>query len=171
MLAAAVLLIVCGGIVHGLSDDPVEVAGSGELIGGGPQGSKTGNNFAPGENPQNFPDLGNGDRVEGAAEDSQPWSPALFRGGFGLFLGFSIGIALRLFLKILGVVVGAQLLMLFLFSYLGWVEVHWDAIDQHVKGWFASWGEEFASFKRFVTGHLPSTGLAAVGTWAGWRRN
>ncbi|MEM7166094.1 MAG: FUN14 domain-containing protein [Planctomycetota bacterium] len=171
VLATAVLLIVCGGVVHGLADDApaVDIADSG--VTGGSQPSAVSHGFAPGGDGQDptLPGLGP-DGTELQGDSNQPWSPALFRGGFGLFLGFAVGIALRLFLRMLGIVIGAQLLVLFLFSYLGWVEVHWETIDQHVKGWFASWGEEFASFQRFVTGHLPSTGLAGVGAWVGWKR-
>lgn len=188
VLAASVVLVAFGGAVHGLaggSHEPTELA-QGELLDPAAAPGASGRSFTTGDGSlvagegEFFPDPDGGNSPDGGVgstennmqgENAQPWSPALFRGGVGLFLGFAMGFVLRLFVRMVAIVVGVQLLALFVFSYLGWVEVHWGAIDTHVKGWFTSWGSEFNSFRSFVTGHLPSTVLATLGTWVGWRRS
>ena len=82
---------------------------------------------------------------------------------------FIVAFALRAFLRIGAVFVGIWALSIFVLAYLGWVEVHWDQIDAAFKGVTSNIGEQFQSFQTFVTGSLPSTGLAVAGLLAGFK--
>ncbi|MBN2491247.1 MAG: hypothetical protein JXQ29_10415 [Planctomycetes bacterium] len=101
---------------------------------------------------------------------SDAWSPALLRGGISFFLAFCLAFALRAFLRLGAIFIGLWALSLFVLSYVGWVDVHWDVIDEHFMGWTHSVGEQFQSFQKFITGSLPSATLAGLGLLAGFKR-
>jgi len=99
------------------------------------------------------------------------WSPFFIKGGFGFFVGFCIGYALRAFFKISAVAMGVFLLALFGLSYAGVVDVDWATIESYFESFVARLREEGQGFKSFITGSLPSAGLASLGLVAGFRRN
>jgi uncharacterized membrane protein (Fun14 family) len=102
-------------------------------------------------------------------EKAGTFSPALLRGGVSFFVAFCLAFALRAFLRIGAIFVGIWALSLFVLSYAGWVEVRWDLIDTAFKNMTTNIGEQFQSFQTFVTGSLPSTGLAVAGLLAGFK--
>lgn len=102
-------------------------------------------------------------------EEAGTYSPALLRGGVSFFVAFCLAFALRAFLRIGAIFVGIWALSVFVLAYLGWVEVHWDQIDAAFKGVTTNIGEQFQTFQTFVTGSLPSTGLAVAGLLAGFK--
>jgi uncharacterized membrane protein (Fun14 family) len=102
--------------------------------------------------------------------DESLWTPALLRGGLSFLVGFSLAYAARIFLKIAVFFVGVWAASLFLLSSLGWIEVHWHAIDAAFSGWASRIGDQFASARAFITGSLPSTGMAGLGLFTGLRR-
>lgn len=107
------------------------------------------------------PSAGEPGSAEGREYDDL--SPAVFRLGFSFFLGFAIAYALRAFVKVSLVAIGLFALLLFGMQYAGLVEVRWAAIGDRYDS-AAAWFEgQFASFRAFVLGYLPSAAAALGG--------
>jgi uncharacterized membrane protein (Fun14 family) len=99
------------------------------------------------------------------------WSPAVSRLGLGFFAGFCVAYALRAFFKICIVAIGLIVLAVVGLQYAGVVVVDWTAAQTHygaVTQWLAG---QTATFRQFITGYLPSSGTAALGLFAGFRRS
>lgn len=99
----------------------------------------------------------------------QDWSPFLLKGGFGLFLGFSIGFAVRAFLRLAVLVAGFYFLLLAIMAYAGWVEVRWDVMSGQFSDVAKMLVAQFSSLKAFLNGAIPASGLTAAGLALGLR--
>ena len=100
------------------------------------------------------------------------WSPGLAKGGFGFFLGFCIGYAVRTFFRIGALVIGLVLLALLGLSYTGVMPPpDWGAIEGHLGRLGESLREQASGFRTFLTGNLPSAGLAGLGVFTGFKKN
>jgi uncharacterized membrane protein (Fun14 family) len=99
------------------------------------------------------------------------WSPALMKGGMSFLVGFSIGYALRAFLKVSAAVVGLVLLAIFGLSSAGVLQVDWATIQTWFDGALATVKSQTAGFQTFVEGSLPSAGMAGAGLFTGIRKN
>jgi uncharacterized membrane protein (Fun14 family) len=97
-------------------------------------------------------------------------SPFLLKGGFGMFIGFAIGFALRAFLRLAVVLLGCYLVSLALLAYLGWIEVHWNVMEDQFTRSLTTLGEQFTSFQAFLTGAVPASGMTALGLAVGLRK-
>ncbi len=97
-------------------------------------------------------------------------SPFMVKGGFGLFIGFAIGFAMRAFLRLAIVITGFYLLVLTMMAYAGWIEIHWNLMENQFTRLLSSLGTQFESFKSFLTGAIPASGLTAAGFVVGLRR-
>ena len=97
-------------------------------------------------------------------------SPALVRGGISFFAAFAVAFALRSFLKIFIIFAGVWAASLFFLASIGWVEVHWSIIDDSFVGLTRTLGAQFESISSFITGSLPSAGLAGLGLVAGLKK-
>jgi len=98
-------------------------------------------------------------------------SPAVFRLGFSFFVGFALAFAFRRFIRVSLVGIGVLFFLMFGLSYLGLIEVRWDAASgafDRIGSWL---GAQFGSFREFVTGHLPSAASASAGMVVGYRKN
>ncbi len=101
----------------------------------------------------------------------KPTSPAVFRLGASYLAGFFLGWGLRRFLKMTVLVAGGVIALIALLKYLGWFEVDWPSIEQHVRTSLTWLQGEAKGFKEFLTGYLPSATAAAVGAFLGfWRK-
>lgn len=129
----------------------------------------------PGSTP---PTEGGSDREPGSTAPAEqaseppadPWSPAIFRMGFGFFVGFAMAYAFRAFAKFAVVSLGVFFLLLFGLQYAGLIEVQWGAMADRYDG-LKSWlGAQFEGFTAFVTGALPSAGAALAGLGLGFLR-
>ncbi|MFT4692522.1 MAG: putative membrane protein (Fun14 family) [Limisphaerales bacterium] len=123
----------------------------------------------------NAPSNGTGSSSTGPAPTSSEIGSADFskmfvKGGFGLFVGFAIGFAIRAFIKLATVIIGFYLLTLTMLAYAGWVEIHWDIMEGQFNGLISNLGAQFESFKAFLTGSIPSSGLTAAGLAGGLRQ-
>ncbi len=163
LLTIAGCLVVGGFLLKGVSsmsgDDPVRPGGT-----GGPS-QMSGNLVGPGSGTRPPSDTARVD--ERPASD---WSPAMLRGGFGFFAGFSIGLALRTFFRLTAIVIGFNLGILLLMSYFGWVDVRWEVMETQFNEWTGRLGDEMSEFKSFVAGSLPTAGLSSLGLFTGFRR-
>ena len=114
----------------------------------------------------------NSDGVEqGESEGSlEPISPVTFRLGAGYLGGFFLGWALRKFIKLTLLIAGGLVVMLAVFQGLGWFEVNWPAVENHLQMSLAWIQGEAGSFRMFITGYLPSAGAATAGMVVGFRR-
>jgi len=99
------------------------------------------------------------------------WSPVFMKGGLSFLVGFSVGYALRTFVRISAVVLGLVCLAVFGLQYTGAVHIDWTA----VQGWFDSVAlrvkDEFSGFQTFVAGSLPSVGMAGAGLFTGVKKH
>ena len=105
-----------------------------------------------------------------AQSDGENWAPVFLRFGFSFFVGFALGAAVRTVFRLVLLFVGLFAALLFGFSELGFVEVHWDTMGAAFDGFVAKLGDEASSLRGFFTGGLPSAGLAMLGLYAGFRR-
>ncbi len=119
--------------------------------------------------PDSFPRTNKGDSQDNISQES-PWGPALLRGGVGFLIGFGIGYALRMLLRISLVFCGFLMLVMVVFSYIGWVEVNWETIQGNLEQWGQVAQEEFSNFKTFVLGTLPSAALGGLGLFSGFKK-
>jgi uncharacterized membrane protein (Fun14 family) len=97
-------------------------------------------------------------------------SPFMVKGGFGLFIGFAIGFAMRAFLRLAIVIIGFYLLVLTMMAYAGWIDIHWNLMEGQFNNLLSATGGQFESFKTFLTGAIPASGLTLVGFAVGLRR-
>lgn len=167
-LLALSIVLMAAGIALGFTTPeapPAPLAGQGstdtEIIGQGVTGL-TGN--MPGQpadpNPQD----------QQLEDGSSPWSPAMFRMGFGFFVAFAVGYAARTFFKLSIIGLGFFFLALAGLDYGGFITVEWGAFEDRYNS-FADWfGGQFESIGDFVSGYLPSGAAAGIGLFTGWRR-
>lgn len=167
---AGVLLV--GGLVVRLVAAPAESGLTPIPVSDG-AGTVSGFNQKSGFAPDNLPDPTYVPEETTTIEPrsgADPWSPALLRGGFGFFLGFCIGYAIRMFIRMAAIAVGINFLVIALFNYLGWVDVRWDTMTDQLDLWFSNFREQFDSFQAFLLGSLPSTALGGLGLFTGLKR-
>jgi uncharacterized membrane protein (Fun14 family) len=100
------------------------------------------------------------------------WSPSLVKGGFGFFLGFCVGYALRTFFRLGAVAIGLALMALLGLSYAGVLPpLDWAAIEGPFNRLAESLGEQASGFRTFLAGNLPSAGLSGLGVFTGVKKN
>lgn len=151
------------------------LTGLGLRMAGGDEASPaTGGGSAPGVAPSSFvggsaPAAGGGGATE-AEEGAAAWSPLFVKGGFGFFVGFAAGFALRTFFKVTALVAGVVALALFGLSRAGLVEVDWSAMGQAFDGLAERVRAEAGSLQTLFTGALPSAAAASLGLVVGLRR-
>jgi len=158
VLFGLALALFVGGIVVGL------IVGGGEADGGAGSGAGLGSSL-----------VGDGQASTGAEADGdgsvlKRYAPGAVKVGFGFVAGLSLGLFLRNFLRLTLTFVGLVLLAVLGLEYAGFVEVHWDALGDGFESLAAGIGDQFESFKTFVTGRIPAAGSALAGLWAGFRR-
>jgi len=137
-----------------------------------PEGGLLGQGFAP-TRPSASGSVSAPDVTPGSADgslDVRDLSPFMVKGGFGLFIGFAIGFAMRAFLRLAIVITGFYLLVLCMMAYGGLIEIHWNLMDTQFTHLLSSLGGQFESLKTFLTGVIPASGLTAVGFVVGLRR-
>ncbi len=104
------------------------------------------------------------------AEPADVYSLGVLRFSFSFFAGLAVAHFLRTLLKATLIGAGFLILGLFALQYAGFVDVKWDAIGNRYET-FGTWaGDQFESFRTFVTGYLPSVGAASVGAVLGFKK-
>ena len=126
-----------------------------------PEGSAS---FLPTTTPRDTPP------IEGPSDGGDAWSFGFLKMGFSFFVGFSLGYALRVFMRVAVVFAGLFFALMFLLSYAGIVEVHWEVMDSLFSRAMDNLGGQLTEARAFITGSLPSAGLAGLGLVAGYRR-
>ena len=100
------------------------------------------------------------------------WSPSLVKGGFGFFLGFCVGYALRTFFRIGAVVVGLVLIVFLGLSYTGVLPpLDWSGLEGPFNRLAESIQAQASGFQAFLAGNLPSAGLSGLGVFTGIKKN
>ncbi|HEB52921.1 MAG TPA: hypothetical protein ENI87_06675 [bacterium] len=157
-LGASILAVAAGGVwTLAVGGQTPESAGAGSTASGL---SASLIETQPGQN--------GGSSVSAAPE---PASKGVFRLGFSFLAGFCIGAFLRAVLKLAAIAVGFWLVMTFLLSYAGIVEVNWQAMDDLWNTFVGNIEREWGSFQSFMLGSLPATGLATTGLVVGLKRH
>lgn len=189
LLGISVVLMLGGGAAYAYSKFIAKVPAARTTAGGGnttpgsstdlPDGLASG--FGPGGTTSGGtrPDGGTGTGSgsgESPANQSEiqtaldTWSPAIFRLGFSFFAAFAMAYALRQFLKITLVIVGAALIGLFALQYLKVITVDWSLVEGKFDSVAAFLKSQTESFTKFVSGYLPSATSAAAGAFVGFKR-
>ena len=138
-------------------------------VGTGERGSLVGRSeFLPGEGAGGSSPPGDA-TLEG--EGGASYSPSLLKGGLSFFVGFCCGYAARAFLKVSAIVAGVVLLAIFGLSYAGWLTVEWSVMETQFNNLFTSLKGQAADFQAFITGSLPSAGMAGLGLFTGVKKN
>jgi uncharacterized membrane protein (Fun14 family) len=122
----------------------------------------------PGQAPA--PDPVHDPESNGRSLEVSDLSPFMVKGGFGLFIGFAIGFAMRAFLRLAIVIIGFYLLVLTMMAYAGWIDIHWNLMEGQFNHLLSALGGQFESFRTFLTGAIPASGLTMVGFAVGLRR-
>jgi uncharacterized membrane protein (Fun14 family) len=122
-----------------------------------------------------FVEIGRAPGTEGAegkevGSGAESWSPVLMKGSMSFLIGFSVGYALRTFFKISAVVLGLVCLAIFGLSYAGLLQVDWATLQAHFDRIAGKFQEQASGFKEFISGSLPSAGLATAGLVTGFKR-
>ncbi len=195
LLGVSVVLMLGGGAAWGYStfvakERPARVAGTpgdsanGGASGGGTTGLPGGlvSDFGPGGTGTGSGTGGaTGGAVHGTDGSGTPsgseiqtaldtWSPAVFRLGFSFFAAFAMAYALRQFLKVTLVVVGAALVGMFALQYLKVITVDWSLVEGKFDSVAAFIRSQTETFTKFVSGYLPSATSAAAGAFVGFRK-
>jgi len=171
-LGAAMLMMILGvGIT--LTTDPAPAAsaeGPSELS--RPESGLLGQGFAqtrPSTTDDASDPVSTSRSTDGSLE-MRDLSPFMVKGGFGLFIGFAIGFAIRAFLRLAIVIVGFYLLVLGMMAYAGLIEIHWNLMDTQFTNLLSFLAGQFESIQTFLTGAIPASGLTALGFVVGLRR-
>ncbi len=101
---------------------------------------------------------------------SESHAPLVFRFGISYLAGYFLGWASRRFLRATMIISGGIILLLVLAKKLGWVDLDWSAIEGHARHTLTWAHRETGAVRHFVTGYLPSAGMAGVGVFLGFRR-
>lgn len=102
--------------------------------------------------------------------NTDDWSAFLTKVGFSFVIGFALGYVLRVFIKITLFFTGVVLLALFGLQYAGYINIDWFSLEVPYESFIAWLQPHFSDFGDFVTGNLPSSGMAAVGIVIGFKR-
>lgn len=97
-------------------------------------------------------------------------SPFFLAVGFGFFLGFCAGFALRSFFKLVVVTAGLGALGVAGLSYAEVLDIHWGAAGALYDGFVTSASASLRSTTAFIQGELPALGSVATGLLVGFKR-
>lgn len=104
------------------------------------------------------------------AEPMDVYSLGILRLSFSFFAGLAVAHFMRTLLKATLIGAGFLIVGLLALQYTGFVDVKWDVMSSRFET-FGEWaGQQFESFRIFVTGYLPSVGAAMVGGVLGFKR-
>lgn len=98
------------------------------------------------------------------------WAPFFLKGGFSFLVAFSVGFAVRVWLKVAALILGSFCLGVFVLSYKEVLSVDWNTLGTWWNSIAGRVASESLDFKTFVTGSLPQAGMAAVGLFTGFKR-
>lgn len=140
----------------------------------GPSSSLAPQSFLPQEHPT---PSGDGNDTNDASASTQAsadaaidYSPLLTKVGFGFFLGFAMGYALRMFFKISLLAVGVIALGVVGLQYAGMIDVDWSAMQGHYET-IADWARgQFTNLRGFISGQIPSSASAGFGLMVGFSK-
>ncbi len=171
LLIVSALCIACGiGLTAFEASSPTEDKQIGASKAPLDPSAKGGSQFAP-TGPGTTPTYPGGNQQGPAeAEPDKTWSPVFLKLGFGFFVGFSMGFALRVFLSTALAFCGFFCIGLFALGQGGLVTVEWEAMGSLFDQFATTVGEQFQNLHAFLSGALPSAGLGTFGLYAGLRR-
>jgi uncharacterized membrane protein (Fun14 family) len=101
----------------------------------------------------------------------EPASKGVFRLGFSFVAGFCIGSFVRAAVRLVAIAFGFWLVMTIVLSHYGLVVVDWHAIGGVWDRFAASIADQWGDWQTFLTGSLPSAGLAIAGLAIGLKRH
>ena len=171
-LGAAILMMILGVGITLTPDRAPALSSPGPSDSSRPESGLLGHGFAQ-TRPSTTGDASGSVSASGSTEspfDLRDLSPFMVKGGFGLFVGFAIGFAIRAFLRLAIVIVGFYLLVLGMMAYAGLIEIRWNLMDTQFTNLLSFLAGQFESIKTFLTGAIPASSLTALGFVVGLRR-
>ena len=90
--------------------------------------------------------------------------------GFSFFAGFTIGYALRTFLKFIFFICGAIFILLFLLQYNEIVHINWTVFEGLYDKLIAWISPRLGGLQSFITTNLSSAAMAGLGLYLGLKR-
>lgn len=111
-----------------------------------------------------------GESGDVAAEEDDVLAPAALQGGFSFFAAFAVGYALRAFLKLSLIYIGLVFLTMSVLAWIGWIEIRWNVPEEQFASLTETVKSQFESFRAFISGSLPSAGMAGLGLFAGLKK-
>jgi uncharacterized membrane protein (Fun14 family) len=102
---------------------------------------------------------------------NEPAARGVFRLGFSFIAGFCVGTFVRTTARLVAIAVGFWLTMTIVLSYYGLVVVDWIAIEGVWDRFAANVEREWGNLTSFLTGSLPTAGLATAGLAAGLKKH
>ncbi len=157
-VGVGIAVMITGGVLTLMSSGSAPANPTGAT---GPDGALT-----VGLVPDNYP---GGTGTTTAAEE--PAAKGVFRLGFSFVAGFCIGSFVRAMVKVATIAFGFWLVFTMLLTYVGVLQVDWNAISGLWDKFAAAVESEWGSFQTFMTGSLPAAGLAVTGLAVGLKRN
>lgn len=100
-------------------------------------------------------------------DDASDWSSFSFRTGLGYLLGFLVGVAVRIFLK-LSMLVGLGMAALgYALQKIGWIDLPWDSFGDISHAFGKAIEHNTQALQDFLSGYLPAGASTAVGVGSG----
>ncbi len=165
-LVGAAVCVVLGFVLLGIEGGGESATGSGGQVtstgGGAPEGASS----LLGDNKVILPE---GQEIEPPDEETN-WAPVFLRFGFSFFVGFAIGTAFRMVLRIALTFVGLFAVAMMALELSGFVTIEWNAMGEAFDQLMGRIGDEAGTVRGLLTGRLPSAGLGMFGLYAGFRR-
>ncbi|MCP4702941.1 MAG: hypothetical protein GY862_39680 [Gammaproteobacteria bacterium] len=175
LLGIALLIGMAGLALHGIS--PMNASTS--------PPEKTGNTFSTASNSAPIPlsqgPAGFSAQPSAAVQDKDAqdtssgktpvdWSIPLMKLGFSFVVGFCIGYALVTFMKITAIAAGLLLLALFGLQYGELIDINWHNMETHYDSFIVWLQPGLHDFREFITGNLPSSGMATAGILTAFKK-
>jgi len=162
LILAAAMLVLLGAVFSLVGSDAAAPAPApGTQLPSGAAGLVGSQGGGPGTSPRTVPAEPGG---------SAAWSGGMLRMGFSFFVAFAVGYLMRVFVRISLIIVGAIVLVLTWFSYIGFITVNWQEMEVAFNSFVDRIGTDFDEFRTMLTGSLPQAGLGALGLVAGFKK-
>lgn len=129
-----------------------------------------GDSKTPGGSPGSETPPASGSGSPQSPEFLDDWSPVLVKGSLALFVGFTIGFALRSFLRVSAIFAGLIFGSILLLNMGGYLTIEWGKAQADFDSFVAALRGQVPGIKGFVQGSVPSAGLAIAGLFTGFKK-
>ena len=111
-----------------------------------------------------------GDPSNFLGTNQEDWLLLLKKVGFSFIVGVCIGYALKVATKIVFLIMGLLLLALFGLQYVEFITIDWNVLELRYDSFIDWLVPQISSFRDFITSHLPSSSMSALGILLGFKK-